>query len=378
MAILYSVGKSLVDFEELNERIAIGDFNTFQEKAQQEQESFLVPAKNKEEKPQEVSFSPVGIGKPLSVEILTVYTGDAPRKLFGGKPDLLVVSGIKSVQTFDAAPRAINQIEENIKDKQYIKPGAFSNGSPIVYYTPSLEASTTFLSFELVVDTLKRDTISAVENLFESASGLPVFAPASEYLIAGSIIVSIVSDLLDAFESPAFLSGTLDLRFLTSGIPIFRSGHYVIYNRSDLHDFREFKIGNLDDGFGNIMTALVHKGTGKEYKGDAPYIILNIDGRIRPDLEGFVPKLASAAILDQFYGKDKGQQVVQALETAVVLYNDMSFRKKGERMVDRLKEYPPTSEEYLLALSLFEAYNANIQNDLLRIELDENGNIKKC
>src|SRR4051794_14460761 len=48
-------------------------------------------------------FTPIGLGLPLCVEILTIYTGDYPNGIFGGKKDLMLTSAIKSSVTFDAA-----------------------------------------------------------------------------------------------------------------------------------------------------------------------------------------------------------------------------------------------------------------------------------
>ncbi|HMQ59210.1 MAG TPA: hypothetical protein PKE06_01010 [Flavilitoribacter sp.] len=355
MAISFVSEQSMIDIEDLGKKLSNGTLESLE----------TAKVLNAAETPQ---FSRIGIGKPLSVEILTVYTGDAPRKLFGGKPDLMVVSGIKSFQTFDAAPRAVNLIQENIADNRHLKPGAFSPGSSVVYYTPSLDSSTVFLSFELVVDSIQQENIDLVAGLFQAAAGLPVFAPANAFLLAGSTIVSMASDLANAFESKPYLSGSIDLRFLTSGVPIFRPGHYVVYNDDDKQAFRDYSIGLVDDGFGNMLTALVHKVTCDEYKGDSPYIILNIDGRERPELDGYTPKLASASLLEQFYGKREGQQVILSLERAMELYNDSIYREKAERVLDKIYDYPPDSDEFILARALFDAYNRNIRNPLFRVE----------
>lgn len=351
MAISFITEKSMVDIEELTEKFTLGGLS------ERELSELDMPG-----------FVQVGIGKPMTVEILTVYTGDAPKKFFGGKPDLMVVSGIKSFQTFDAAPRAINLIHENITDKQYLEPGAFSNGSPVVYYTPCLDSSTVFLSFELVVDSIRKDSIETVANMFKAAAGLPVFVPANAYLLAGATILKIVGDLVNAFETAPYLSGSIDLRFMTSGLPVFRSGHYVMYNDGDKAEFGDYKIGPVGDGLGNQRTALIHCDTEEEYKGDAPYIILNIDGRERPELDGYTPKLASASILEQFYGRNQGKQVISSLEKALELYNDLIYREKAERILMKIGDLRPNTDEFIIARALFEAYNRNIKNKLFRID----------
>lgn len=359
MAISYFSENEFIELERLEEASMLGGLQTADtdEKTRALSGHELIPA-----------FSPVGIGKPLAVEIMTVYTGDAPRKFLGGKPDLMVVSGIKSFQTFDTAPRAVNLIVENIEDSKYIEPSAFTDGSPVVYYTPSLDASTVFLSFELVVDSIRKDSITAVSNLFSLAAGLPIFAPANSYLLAGATIVKLVGDLVNAFESAPFLTGNIDLRFLTSGLPVFQAGHYLMYSDEHAKAFKDYRTGTLNDGFNNLRLALVHKSTGEAYTGAAPYILINIDGRERPELDGFAPKLASAALLEQFYGRNQGKQIISTLDKALELYNDMEYRNKAERILEKLGTFDPNSDEYLLARLLFDAYNRNIKNPIFRME----------
>ena len=116
------------------------------------------------------AYEPVGIGKPLGIEILTVYTGDAPvGGLFGNKKkDLLVVSGVKGPETFAAAPRAINQMRDDVGSKVYLQGSAFAEGSTIVYYTPSLINASLFTSVEMVFDQFN-------EAIFEEVAGMNEF-----------------------------------------------------------------------------------------------------------------------------------------------------------------------------------------------------------
>lgn len=358
MALFYAAGDQLVDMEDINQQIALGTWEPENGKNGNVERSAAPP------------FAPVGLGKPLLVEILTTYTGNAPRSFLGGKPDLLVVSGVKGAQTFDAAPRAINQLVENINDRQYIKQSALSQGASIVYYTDCLENTTTLCSFELVVDSLQRNTIDSVSKMFATAAGLPIFVPANLYLLAGAILTKMVGELSNSLESRPFLADTLDLRFLTSGVPNFQAGHYIIYNAEDRKEFNEYKIDLKNDGFERTEVKLIHRQSGEEYRGDAPYMVLNIDGRNRPDLEGYAPKLASAALLEQFYGKkNRSAQVINTLESALILYNDFTYRQKAEQMLAKIQTLQVGSSEFLIAKMLFEAYINNIRNDVFKLEL---------
>lgn len=361
MALFYAMGEQLVDMEEMNQRIAMEAFQ-----AAATTESNGNGTRNLTE-----NFTAVGVGRPLLVEILNVYTGDAPASFLGGKPDLLVVSGVKGAQTFEAAPRAINRLQEDIKDRQYLQQIAFDKGSSVVYYTDCLESTTTLCSFELVTDSLQKNTINSVSKMFAVAAGLPIFVPANLYLLAGAMLVKLTGELANTFEARPFLSDTLELRFLTPGVPNFRSGHYVVYNREDRNEFNDYKVV-VKDEMGRPEVRLCHRQSGEEYHGNAPYMIVVIDGRRRPDLEGYTPKLASAALLEQFYGKkNRPDQFIHTLESALELYNDLTYRKKAEQILDKIQTLPVGSDEFVLAKLLFDAYINNIRNDIFKLELQD-------
>src|ERR1700691_6037168 len=54
-----------------------------------------------------IDFVPIGLGKPLTVQIRHIYTGDKAEGFWGSK-DMLVTSAMRSISTYDAAPRAVN------------------------------------------------------------------------------------------------------------------------------------------------------------------------------------------------------------------------------------------------------------------------------
>src|SRR5205823_5303052 len=85
---------------------------------------------------------------------------------------------------------------------------------------------------------------------------------------------------------------------------------------------------NAFDGYTPQLTPdnkyrLINNRNQQEYKGNAPYIIVNIDGKQRDDLNDFTAKLASNSILQKFYGADDmGGQISNTIDAAMILYND--------------------------------------------------------
>ncbi|NJL76430.1 MAG: hypothetical protein HC892_16840 [Saprospiraceae bacterium] len=246
MALLFNIGNILADQGEIAEKTHLGDFNHFLNqlaKGENSQIDFRAGTLHASELldnsnldlPQ---FTQPKIGGPLSVEILSVYTGEAPHKFFGGKKDLLVVSGVKSMLTHGAAPRAINQLVEKVDDFQYLQPGAFTQGSPIVFYTPAIDITTTFCSFELIADTFNKEVFETIARLFTSAAGLPIFAPANGYLLVGSSLLKMTGKLGSAlFETSPFLREDIAFRFDTPDLPIAKAKQLVICNEKIRKNF---------------------------------------------------------------------------------------------------------------------------------------------
>ncbi|MEN0046159.1 MAG: hypothetical protein AAF806_03760 [Bacteroidota bacterium] len=383
MAVLYNFGNVLTDENELAEKAHIGKLRQFVNAASHGEDKSIefrhgrVTTKDLSDNSQLdlPDFTQPEIGKPLSVEILSVYTGDAPQKFFGGKKDLLVVSGAKAFNTFGRAPRAINQLVQKVEDNQYLQPGAFTQGSPIVYYTPAVDISTTFCSFELVADSFNREIFDIIGRLFSSAAGLPIFAPISGYLLVGGALVKTAGKLSSAiFETAPFLREDIAFRFETPGVPILRAKQMVICNERDKAEFMAYQPGLASEVGGNKRPVLIHRQTQKPYRGNAPYMMISVDGRKRDALKEFTPKLASAAMIEKFYGSSLEVQEMDILEQAMLLFNDFHYYQKAKELERSLMSLDgntldPNSEDFRKATKLLNAYVNNIRNEVFRSDL---------
>ncbi|CAL2083354.1 hypothetical protein [Tenacibaculum sp. 190524A02b] len=310
-----------------------------------------------------IDFTPIGIGKPLSIEILTVYSGDAPGR-FLGKKDMLVTTGVKSVGTYESAPKAINQIVKKVEDNNYYEPSAFNEGSPIVYYTPALDMNTILCSFHLVADTFNESIFESVSNLLAKAGGIPVFAPAASILLAGSTLTSIVSKLGKAiFETKPFFRGDFTIRLDTPGQLPTKARYVLITDKKFEKEFINYRPKSVQVG-DSTQVRVVHKTTQKAYEGDAPYVLISLDGREREDLKNFKPTHASAAIIEQFYGTDANSQSVEVVQDALMLYNDYHYFEKAQKQKEKLENLEEGSDAYKSVKLLYDAYVKNINSDI--------------
>lgn len=377
MAVSYFFGDTMVETNEVLEKNAMGVFSKFNKNyfrgidASIEFRNGVFNARTLNDNsginlPDRI---PIGIGKPLSIEILCLYSGDAPKKLFGGKKDMLVVSGVRATSTHNESPKAINQLIKKVEDRQYFQPSAFAQGSPIVFYTPAVDVSAILCSMEMVADTFSEETFQNVSNLLSKAASIPLFFTSSMYLLAGSSIIKMAGDLGKAlFESKAFLKDNIPFYFDSPDMPIANARAALVYNDKDANSFKDYKPGFVQNGE-KIKRALVSKDTGTEYVGDAPYVLLSIDGRNRDhELREFTPKIAATSILEKFYGSDIETKSLEVLESAMLLYNDLSYYNKAKKLEMEISELTPNSNEYKKAKELLGAYKANIQNEQFKLK----------
>ena len=203
-----------------------------------------------------------------------------------------------------------------------------------------------YVPLNWLAETFTKHALTTLSKLMTAAGGLPVFAPASVYLIAGAEIVKIAGDLGKlVLQKKPFLRDDLNLHFATPGIEPSVAHAAVIYNQKDEAELVNLKVQKTGKQ-SRVRLALVDAQTGEEYGGTAPYVIALIDGRLRPDLTSFSPRLATAALLERFYqasGEADGK-LDEIFSAAMELFNDFTFRQKAEELKRQIGELDEQSE----------------------------------
>ncbi|UCH97193.1 MAG: hypothetical protein JSV88_10175 [Candidatus Aminicenantes bacterium] len=374
MAIFYALGDALVTEDELYEKEAQGSFASFNKMLSKKRGDAALPfstglltSKNivgflTSPSGEKTPFKPIGPGKPLTIEIRHVYTGKFPTASFFDKTkDMLITSAMKSIATFNDAPRAINFLEKNVSAKyNYRNPAATEKGTPLVYYTPALTEKNTLLTLEIGFDEFPEELFKIAENVLKQAAGIPIFAFASSYLLGVGTITKILGNLASKLfdKSPVFKT-TVPLTFLRPGAPVPQADFRLITEDDvDTAFLNKFKISEN----GQLVDA-----KGQPYNGDIPYIVISLDGHQIDEYANFSPTSASAALLEKFFKiKDGQKESLEPLMDSLKLYNDWKFRKKADAFALDLKKLPPDSEEYKKKKEQYNAHVANILDDLLK------------
>ena len=375
MAIFYALGDALVTEEELQEKQDFGNFAKFaadlkenRAVASLEFSTGLLTGENILESTvlpsgAPVGFEKIGPGLPLTIEIRHVYTGKFPESTFwsGKKQGMLVTSAMKSIATFNAAPRAVNFLEDNVQAGHNLRtPAATQQGTPLIYYSPALIERNTVLTLEMGFDEFPNQIFNVVSSALNQAAGIPIFLTAGAYLLGAGAITKLLGEIGSRlFDCPPKFKATEPLAFKRPGdIPPQADFRLIIdqdVNPAVLQDYRISQDGRL-----------VNK-SGSPYDGDNPYMIISLDGRKDEDYAKFTATAASSALLEQYYNIREGQNgsLVPILD-AIKLYNDWKFRQKADAISGELKKLPANSEEYKKKKSEYDAMVKNIMDDLLK------------
>ncbi|MEM6397444.1 MAG: hypothetical protein AAF741_13935 [Bacteroidota bacterium] len=313
-------------------------------------------------------FTPIGIGKPLSVEYIGGYSGEVQGWRPKRKKTLLISSKVKSTTTYGSAQRMLNLLKYDVKQNETLSTSANDVGGSIIYYSPSVTLGTIDLNFELAINQFEQGFINDVSNLFNSASQIPIFAPAAPFLFGMGGILKLAGKMANSlFEKGAFLSGDYKFDFdrprgdKTFNYPGIKA---IFDNARHAKALTGYSPGYEAGDSEQLNPCLIDRQSGKKYTGPIPYLLIEVDGRKRSRLKDFEPRAATAAQLEMFYGDDgKGRlsNILDDMIDAMKIYSDLKYYNDAMENYEDMQNAssPEEKEEYKL---LFKSNQANVIN----------------
>lgn len=304
-------------------------------------------------------FQPIGPNLPLTVWIASAYVGNLPPKgVFGGGRGAMVSTAIKSWQTFDRQPRALNMIKKSVKKKNHLSVLAVEDGTPIVFYSKAVLDRQLTLAAEMAFNDVDESFFKSIGGVFAAAAGLPIFATAAPYLLAAQTLINLGGTIGNRiFDNKAEFQAGTEIYFEQPGKPASKAG-YALLTRSAVD------AKTLTDYTTSADGRLVRKDDpNAEYDGDTAYMILALDGAEDSRLDEFKATAASAALMQEFYNvREGGETDADILITALKFYNDFHFRKEADKLKDEINALPADSEKRKKLEARLEAIKKNIQS----------------
>jgi hypothetical protein len=303
-----------------------------------------------------IPFIPIGYGKPLTIMIRDVYTGEYPHQgPFGGHGDVAVVSGVKNFDLFDASTRALNFLATAQNPNTQLKrPTAFSEGTALVAYSPAIMTDSLTISFELAVASFPQDFLSFLSTAFNTLSGIPLLLPHTGFLLGAGALFKIIGNVGHALFDGVRFSVTDSIDFnLPGGTSAAADFRVLAGSGFDLEGYHYIEGRGLLDPKGNV------------YAGNHPYVVMSLDGAQRDELKKFVPAVASAAVLQRFFQVQDGAQVsIDAVVQGLQLASDLKYREQAISLNAQLAT-ATTPEEKTKIQEKLDAAKKNISTDVL-------------
>jgi hypothetical protein len=312
-----------------------------------------------------VPWQPIGPGKPLTVQIWEIYTGKYPSRdwLSGHGKDMLVMSAVKSIATFDAKAPTLNFLVKAVEAQSRLKrPKASEEGTPFAFYSPALLDNALTLDLSIVFDQFSPEIFETLATVFTGAGGIPVFMPYGVYLLAAGMVARLVGQAGELlFDGQPSFSASEPLDINWPGSPPLSPG-FLVVTQGDVDAMDpDFRTAHHVNEQGQVVDQ-----SGALYKGDIPYIVISVDGTPHNELASWAPTAVSSTVLSRFLRMKSGQtQAADILLDAVKLYNDFAFRKQVENVDLQISKTTDAKEKAELE-SKREALVKNIQNQIIK------------
>ncbi|SFG11684.1 hypothetical protein SAMN05518801_107213 [Novosphingobium sp. CF614] len=302
-----------------------------------------------------IEFPPVGFGKPMTIDIRSVYTGHVGSRPFLSRTgDIAVVSGVKNWSEYNATARALNWVKKKTGKRALLAgPSAVQEGTRVVAYQKAIATSQLIATFEIVAAPPEDDVLDEIGAAFSAAAGVPLFLPYAGALIAAGQIVPLAGKLMDALTGgPSPWSQTEELTVDLPGYPPLAADFRVVAPAtSNLHGLKyKPNVGLM-------------KADGSLYDGDEPYVVIAIYGGERVELEGFTPAVMAADMARRFYPSKTGvgAAIGDVMEIAQVA-SDWKYRGEALKLKPKIDALGQDDPERAKLQTRYDALVANISN----------------
>lgn len=326
--------------------------------------------------PKPKPLTEIGIGKPLSLKITSIFPGSAEwhdRERIGGT---LVTSAVRNPM-FKAVPRAMHYYFQDVPAGEVVRPSPSDGGSNVVYYTPGLIHSSLDVEVRMAFDRFDPAKLALWTDAVGKISNLPIFAALTGNGTAA--IVYAISNALqfasraidDWFDDDEDWISTWTLPVDEAGFVPARSAFILFYGDREPQtvsgpggkiigkefDYRDKQyVVNLQDG-----TLRYRNDRQRQVLEGDPYVLALLNGREQQELKKWAPSAVSAVLYERFFRAEDGssKDLVEVAEA----FNDIMMAKEVSSLNEELSKMTPAERKKSDQLKKRDGALKNIQDE---------------
>ena len=264
-------------------------------------------------------YEALRIGGPLSVELRNFFPG-SDIKEWNNKAELMVSSQVRLGPQTKPPPRRVNIMVKGYKFKTpepILGVAGHNYGDMMLHYTKAYTGARLGLTVRgIELDKIGQARFDQITTAMQQVGGLAMFSSAAPYLVAASLAVKAINLLIRAFSrNDPVLTVPTDLRFQPPTGGVLQAGRYLFWGGQPNWQtlVRRCEI--------NGNNVLVKKGDGSPLETN-PYLVVEVDGREKPEYDEFEIGAQSAELLDQWGDKDAASTTLNAIVDLAKQVND--------------------------------------------------------
>ncbi len=325
-------------------------------------------------------LSPIRMGGPLLIRIMSVFPGSNVPK---GRA--VLTSRLKPALEAGAGPLALNFFWDELTPGQHAETRGAVEGSEVLYYTPGLTDEALKVTVSLNYDKFDKRLVDTWREAIVKTAGLPVFAtsfgPQTSALIyaadqAVKLVTTVVNRLVDSGDNTWAASD--ELVFALEGAAPREAGYLLFLSDDDQGKFRSASQNRLQTSFedrgehyevDSQAQRLVYKGTKTEVLDGPAYVLVVASGAESPSLAAWKAAALSAELTEDFFSRPAAGP--QDVSEAFAVYNDVSLMRDVLASRAKLSKPGVTAKDKAALKAKITGALAGVQDESFRKLLEE-------
>ncbi|MFF1831295.1 hypothetical protein [Paenarthrobacter sp. NPDC058040] len=288
-------------------------------------------------------FTKIGLGRPLSLKILSIFPGSASWHRKDSLGAALITSAVKNPSLDGAAALALNYYFKEAMPGRALKPTASGGGSDVIYYSPGMIHDSLEIEIRQSFDKWDPSKLGVWTDAIGKAANLPVFAVSPHTASAGAIVYAAANAIKFAarffdgwFDNEKDWVSSWTLRLSTGGLVPATESFALFYGNDDQEKVqgsggaiftKEFADRDEQYVVNQERGTLCYRDNGEQVLEGSPYVLAILDGAADSHLTKWTGAAVTAVLYERFFGtNDEGRS--QDVGGILEAYNDIVMARE--------------------------------------------------